>query len=148
MFKDRQNVLDMNPILGTQKFYQVQGSINTPETGKYHLLASNLPCSCLQCRNDPSNSNSGRSCLYKEERKFMNMIVSEKKENDEESDPHGINSLKVAELKLELIAQGLKTTGNKSELQARLIEFLTRKEDAGDDTVRDDLPDEEKRRHI
>ena len=45
---------------------------------------------------------------------------------EEENDTHGIAKLTVAALKNELAERGLRKTGNKPELRARLEEYLDR----------------------
>ena len=125
VFTDRETVPEISTVEGTQKMFQLHGDIKALPSGKWNLHTATIPCSCPPCRNDPSNLD---ACLYKAHRNMKTKIVSQAgvRAEEDEIDTHGIAKLTVAALKNELAERGLRKTGNKPELRARLEEYLDR----------------------
>jgi len=125
VFTDRETVPEISTVEGTQKMFQLHGDIKALPSGKWNLHTAKIPCSCPPCRNDPSNLD---ACLYKAHRNMKTKIVSQAgvRAEEDEIDTHGIAKLTVAALKNELAERGLRKTGNKPELRARLEEYLDR----------------------
>ena len=120
VFTNRNEKEDMNAVSETMKISQVNGDIN-PLGGtskeKWVLTSSHLPCSCPSCHIHPSSG----ACIYKEERNIVRQIVNMKVTTDKEKDEFGVSQMLVKDLKFELSERGLKHTGNKAELAARLL---------------------------
>ena len=123
VFTDRETIPEISTVEGTQKMFQVHGDTAPLPSGKWNLHTATLPCSCPPCRNDPVNLD---ACLYKAHRNMKTKIVSQVGvcAADNEIDTYGLSKLTVAALKKELAERGLRKTGNKPELRARLEEYL------------------------
>ena len=138
---DRKNIPDTYPIQNTMKLHQVQDKQEPTETGKWHLHTSFHPCSCPECRSDPTEAI--QKFLYREDRNICSRIIS-KKENNTTNDSNGISTLTCAQLRLELSTRGLKRSGNKQALIDRLLPVLNDEvEEVEDATVRDHTEEEE-----
>ena len=142
VFTNRNEKEDMNVVSETIKISQVNGEM-IPLKGepdeKWVLTSSHLPCSCPSCHIHPSSG----ACIYKEERNIVRQIVNMKVTTEKETDEFGVSQMLVKDLKYELTERGLKRTGNKAELVARLLfHFREMAEQNGelapDDTI--DLP--------
>ena len=127
IFTDRQNVMDMNTIAGTQKLYQVQGHNKSLSNNKFVLNTFELQCSCTNCLWNPLDV---VSCFYLDDRKWKKVVVCEKNEPDNKE-----QSLTVNELKDKLRERQLRVSGNKNELIQRLLENNKKDDNAADDTV-------------
>ena len=124
VFTDRENVPEIPTVEGTQKMFQLHGDLTPLPSGKWNLHTSTLPCSCPPCRNNPANLD---ACLYKAHRDMKTKTVSQSGVRaEEENDKHGLAKLTVAALKKELDERGLRKSGNKPELRARLEDYLDR----------------------
>ena len=58
VFSDRSETLasKMKPVVDTLALSQVKGEVkSSPGTGARTLITSDLPCSCLVCRTEPSD---------------------------------------------------------------------------------------------
>ena len=105
-------------------FFQLHGDLTPLPSGKWNLHTATLPCSCPPCKNGQANPN---ACLYKAHRDIKTKIVSQSGVRaEEENDKHGLAKLTVAALKKELDERGLRKSGNKPELRARLVAYLDR----------------------
>ena len=116
----------MKVIPGTQKIYQIQGDLEEPggidTNHTFNLYTATLPCSCPNCRSDPSNIN---GCLYKNNHNVTKVVVSKLIESNQEvDDPYNLLQLTVALLKAQLQAKWLLTNGNEPELRAILLKYL------------------------
>ena len=98
-FARPKNIPDTYPIQNTMKLHQVQDKQEPTETGKWHLHTSFHPCSCPECRSDPTEAI--QKFLYREDRNICSRIIS-KKENNTTNDSNGISTLTCAQLRLEL----------------------------------------------
>ena len=123
VFTNREHVPDMKAIPGTQKIYQATGIC----VGEKTLTTAELQCSCGPCRSNPGNT---ETCLYKDERGEIKKHTVRAVETDQ-NDPHGIKSMKVAELKEELRARNLQVNG----VKVVLIEQLTTSLESDDTAV-------------
>ena len=125
-FTDRVNIPDIKVIPGTSKIYQIQGDLEEPgvidTNHSFNLYTVILPCSCPNCRSDPSNIN---GCLYKNNHNVTKVVVSKLIDSNQEmDDPYNLLQLTVTFLKTQLQAKGLPTNGDNPELRARLLQYL------------------------
>ena len=135
IYTDRESILDMAPILGTQLIYQLQGDSKEVSTSKWSLHTDVLPCSCPPYTRDPSNCT---TYVYKEDIDLKTSIVSLKVMNKNEiKDPNGITKLTVPELKEGLRTRGLSINGNKPKIKARLVQYFENEEALDDDEMDD-----------
>ena len=110
----------MNVVSETIKISQVNSEMIPLEGNldeKWVLTSSHLPCSGPSCRIHPSSG----ACIYKEERNIVRKIVNMKVTTEKETDEFEVSQMLVKDLKYELVEGGLKRTGNKAELVARLL---------------------------
>lgn len=128
---------DMKPIPNTLRLFQVEGKEKQISHNEYMLTVSDLPCSCLQCRIDSSNS---EMCLYKSDRNVRSIIVSKKDNVENTEEKHELASLTIVQLQLELRERCLPINGSKTVLLNRLIRFIedeTACDDEGEESYSD-----------
>ena len=114
----RDNVPDMKAVKDTQKIFQM---VPVCIDNKPQLIASNLPCSCSKCWENPTNY---MSCEYYHERNIKIHKVKEKVSKEEEiQDIHGFRSLTIEELQVRCHAFGLDHSEDKEELVDILDEY-------------------------
>ena len=127
----RDNVPDMDTIKGTTLIAQVSGCQHPNAEGKWTIDHSLLPCSCPNCRDDPTDF---KSCIFKKERETKREIiklVGESKHNDEH-DLYDLKALTIPQLKDELRERSLPLSGRKSDLLERLTNALMVEHDLGE----------------
>ena len=111
----------------TLKMSQFQGDFfPNPETGKWTLKTSLLPCSCIKCREDTGDYT---DCYYKDVRGILKQdiqIVNDTATTSVQEDEHGLNALTVKDLRSELNERGIHNprTLKKVQLKALLIESI------------------------
>ena len=126
IYTDREYIPDMAPVVGTQSLYQLQDDSKEVSADKWSLHTDVLPWSCPPCRWNPSNCT---TWVYKDDRDLKTNIVSLKLINNyDNDDENGINKITILELKKQLRTRDLIITGNKPELNARLVQYLKNKE--------------------
>ena len=128
----RDNVPDMDTIKGTTLIAQVSGCRNPNEDGRWTLDHSLLPCSCPECRKDPTDY---KSCMFQKDRETKRVVITLEGEskNSDKNDLYDLKSLTKPQLKDELRARGLSLSGNKPELLERLTQVLTVEHDLGEE---------------
>ena len=92
------------------------------------MLTSFLPCSFPLYHN--AITSAADMCMYKIDRQIKEHLVIPVGNDVANDDAHGIRSLTIAQLKLELCTRDLNNTGLKAELIARIVAALE-----ADDTV-------------
>ena len=116
----------MKPLNKTLQLSQVQGEpLPNPQTGKWRLTHSKLPCSCTVCR---TYTLSHSECLYKDVRDIQTVDIKTLSDNtaSTESDPFGLRILNKSQLKEHLIGRGVYVPSrlNKPELMLLLTDVL------------------------
>lgn len=134
IFTNRTEIPDMKPTPQTLKISQVQGDREICDDGNCKLTTSHLPCSCPQCRHNPSLTEE-RS--YKNVRHIQQHSVRPISEGEVESgDEFGLKLLTCADLRTELKSRGLVTSGLKADLVSRMhISLEGERDDFADDDV-------------
>ena len=87
---NRTNIPDIKPIKDTHRLYQIQASLLSSE-----FTISYLPCSCLNCRTNPSDIN---TYLHKDERNIEKRKFSVRNDDDDNNNDDDISNLTCKEL--------------------------------------------------
>ena len=108
----RDNVPDMDTIKGTTLIAQVSGCQHPNDEGKWTIDHSLLPCSCSNCRDDPTDF---KSCIFRKDRETKREIIKlvGESNNNNENDLYDLKALTIPQLKDELRERSLPLSGKK-----------------------------------
>lgn len=118
---DRSEIPDVNVLKDTLKIAQVQGEYKQMN-GEWGLVSAKLPCSCQNCRENPTDVD---QCSYNQCRGIIKHSTLRKPDSivtETVRDDYGLNQLTVPELRIELSERGYPNTARM--LRQELVELL------------------------
>ena len=119
----------------TLKISQVQGHpVRNPDTGKWMVTKSDLPCACVACRTNPLLQS---DCYYKDLRNIQTVDIEREVDKNafDPSDPFSLKLMTVQQLKEQLIGRSIYVPSRlkKKDLIFLLTDVLETEAEEGDE---------------